>query len=294
MRSEVKESFTKLFEENGTQTLMDNANHYKLSDEQKEALMPKLEELARKDTHRSAKSRKKYIARASDSYKSAAKTLRTMKEAKSADKVITNGVKAIYSIFDAEKSLIKAGSVFDERETLRLKRNDMRRSDMLRRFYKKCLNREDLSEKQRTMLETKLDEERKRFGELQKEMVTATLTDMPPAADMAGNMVMNRAQFLALVNKINGKEIPPEMNTLAEMLDMYHNGGEEIGKEKAPLSKVMSQNAARALQVSEFCDSLAAKYSYNMRLVTALDILKNQMQKFIPTSYRRKCLQAIV
>ena len=279
IKSETKQEYARLWKtENVSDKLMQNANRYDLSKSNylREEIESDLERLAAIDSHRSEKSRKKYIKKASEKYKRAAEKMKGYadgKEAGRAWKMVENGEAAILAVYEAEQSLIKAGGIYDINEKIRIARNYVKCQDMLRRFYKDCLKRKDLTVKERKKLQNKLTKAKKDGISAECTMVAGTLKTVPPTKELAQEGVMTKAQFLRYINKSNIKKLPEDINALADALQIYHeyykglNTNENVGD--------VGKN------ITELCDKIKKDNPGKLKLHVTINILKEQVRQHI-------------
>ena len=289
IHSETFAEFNKLWKnQNASQILLNNASRYDLSKSEvlKEEINEDLEHLAAIDTHRSAKSRRKYIKKASEKYTSAAKRLQDYelnKKNKRTWKMVLNGESAILSIYEAEQSLIKAGGIFDEREKLRVSRNYAKCQDMLRRFYTDCLIKGGLSDKEKRELEKKLVKVKKEGMFSRYRIVKATLKSVPPTSELAAGNVMNKVQFLRYINRAYKENLPEDIEALGDALQSYHDA---IAK-----SRDSEENGAIRKNVLELCEQILNDYPGRFKLKVAINIIREQVKQTTPGSEMKGSIQ---
>ncbi len=279
VHSEVKLEYQKLWVNDDTeQQLLANARRYDISNNKNldDRLRPELERLTATDSHRPVKSRRKYVKNASACYKRAAKNMETIRKNKdlgNAWKIVENGESAILAVYEAEQSLIKAGGIYNANEKLRIGRNAMKCYDMLRRFYKDCLEMDGLKGKERVKLEKKLADIRKKIKRQHYGMVTHTLTYAPTSEQLAGNGLMTKNQFLRYVGKLGKENLPDDIDEIADQLAEYHLFLKNPGENQE------AEERTKRLKIAEICNRIRNANPDKLKLHVALNILIKQTEK---------------
>ena len=271
VREEVDREYDKLWNSHHIDdVLMENSRRYDVSGDEAVAMNRELLKLASTDTHRPLKSRKKYVKKASAKYAHAARQMSSIRLDDHRWKAIEKGESAIKAVYEAEKSLIKAGGIYDRKEKLRIVRNSMKRDYMLIRFYKEHLNSIGLSEKTRRKLRSRFSKVTKELRKLKSQMVTETLSRVPKAEQLAGNSIMSGEQFLRYLGKLGKDNIKPSIRDIAEKLDQYRamrGDRNEENLDALPLQE----------QITQLCNTMKAESPDKMKLVLALDIVLQQV-----------------
>ena len=271
VREEVDREYDKLWNSHHIDdVLMENSRRYDVSGDEAVAMNRELLKLASTDTHRPLKSRKKYVKKASAKYAHAARQMASIEHNDHRWKAIEKGESAIKAVYEADKSLIKAGGIYDRKEKLRVIRNSMKRDYMLIRFYKQHLYTFGIEPKVSRKLLSRLSKVTKDLQKLKSQLVTETLSTVPKAEQLAGNSIMSGEQFLRYLGKLGKDNIEPSIREIAEKLDQYRAMRGNRNKENLDALPLQDE-------ITQLCNTMKAEYPDKMKLVLALDIVLQQV-----------------
>ncbi len=249
--------------------------------EDKAKVISELASMAQMSNTRTEKSRKKHVKKAGKAYKKAAKSFRKLgnKGENGSIGYISNAEDSIEQMIEGEIELVKAEGLKDNSEKYRLSRLELKKISMLENLYRKALENQNLSQKNRRKLNRKLQDltmEKNRKKTQFLPVLVDQAIDWRTADTFTDNLVMNGEQFEKFVKKLNDGNIPKDVKELQMLLNAYHKNQELVGQDNEH-SDVVSLNSMKI--VTDKCMTLKVTYRRNANIRRALDVIYTQCQR---------------